>query len=202
MVTLLVAAGYTVGRIAAAQAVAAALDDRPDAMLVDIGACVDGGAQVCRALRAASDVPILALGGYADEADLGLVANSGADVFLCEPIESADVLARLHALIARRADEPSRTRWRVDHDSRTITRNGTALELTPVEFRLLSALIAAAGAPCSRSRLLDCAHAAFRDAGDRAIDEHIRNLRRKIAAIAPGRDVIVSVYGVGYRIGD
>jgi two-component system response regulator BaeR len=91
--------------------------------------------------------------------------------------------------------------WQLDDAARTLVRDGTGLRLTPTEWRLLSALLAAEGRICSRSELLDCAQAgSFRDVCDRTVDIHIRSLRRKITTVNPQGTNIESVYGQGYRI--
>lgn len=92
--------------------------------------------------------------------------------------------------------------WDLDRDQRTATRGEASVRLTPIEWRLLGALLEAQGRICSRSALLDCAHAgSFRDVCDRTIDIHIRSLRRKLAAVNPEGATIESVYGQGYRLG-
>jgi two-component system, OmpR family, response regulator BaeR len=74
------------------------------------------------------------------------------------------------------------------------------LPLTPLEFRMLRLLVSQPGRVFTRAQLLDAAHADLRDVSDRAIDSHIKNLRRKIDAVEPGCECIASVYGVGYRL--
>jgi two-component system, OmpR family, response regulator BaeR len=73
------------------------------------------------------------------------------------------------------------------------------LALTPLEFRLLRLLLSQPGRVFSRVQLLDVAHSDTRDVSDRAIDSHIKNVRRKIQTVDPGCDCLTSVYGVGYR---
>lgn len=91
--------------------------------------------------------------------------------------------------------------WQLDADTRTLEGGATSFRLTPIECRLLCALLAAEGRICSRRELLDQAHAgAFHDVCDRTIDIHIRSLRHKIAAVSPQGDNIDSVYAQGYRL--
>ena len=77
---------------------------------------------------------------------------------------------------------------------------GQALVLTPVEFRLLRQLLQHPGRVFERPQLLDLIHADFRDVSDRVVDSHIKNIRRKLAALVPAQECIASVYGVGYRL--
>lgn len=89
--------------------------------------------------------------------------------------------------------------WSIDEDGYRISWRGRLLPLTPVEFRMLRLLLSRPGRVFSRAQLLDNVHSEMRDVSDRAIDSHIKNLRRKIQAVEPDSDCIVSVYGVGYR---
>ena len=87
----------------------------------------------------------------------------------------------------------------IDEDARRIAIQGRQLDLTPTEFAILAALARRPGQVFSRAQLLDAARADSLDATDRAIDSHIKNLRRKIDAAAPGLEAIRSIYGLGYR---
>jgi DNA-binding response OmpR family regulator len=78
--------------------------------------------------------------------------------------------------------------------------HGNPLGLTPIEFRLLKALADARGRVLSRDKLLDHVHADQRAVTDRAVDSHIKNLRRKLDAVSEGQELIRSIYGVGYRL--
>lgn len=75
-----------------------------------------------------------------------------------------------------------------------------ALPLTPIEWRLLRTLLLQPGRVLARARLLDLIHDDFRDVSDRAVDSHVKNLRRKLQAVVAGADCIATVYGVGYRL--
>ena len=88
----------------------------------------------------------------------------------------------------------------VDDATRRARVRGRALELTPTEFDLLAALARRPGVVFSRAALLDIARGAAADVSDRAVDTHIKNLRAKLARLAPGEEVIHSVYGIGYRL--
>ena len=87
----------------------------------------------------------------------------------------------------------------MDSAARRIRVHGQALDLTPTEFAILSAMASHPGQVFSRARLLDLATGDSLDVTDRAIDSHIKNLRRKLAAAAPGTEAIHSIYGLGYR---
>ena len=105
-------------------------------------------------------------------------------------------------LLIRRAEGSvgvSGTPWQLDDTSLRIAWRGHWLPLTPVEFRILRRLLAHPGRVFSRAQLLDVIHDDLRDVSDRAIDSHIKNLRRKIMAVEPGCDPVSAVYGLGYR---
>jgi two-component system, OmpR family, response regulator BaeR len=159
------------------------------------------GIGVCRGVRQFSDVPILMLTARVDEVDRLLGLDTGADDYVCKPFSPREVMARVRALV-RRAD--GRTLnvtlpWAIDEQGLRISWRSQWLPLTSLEFRMLRLLLGQPGRVFSRAQLLDCAHADLRDVSDRAIDSHIKNLRRKIHAVESGCECIASVYGIGYR---
>ena len=138
-----------------------------------------------------------------DEIDRLLGLELGADDYVCKPFSPREVVARIKALL-RRADgslnvQPATGGFVVDEATRRIRLADRDLPLTPLEYQLLRALLAHPGRVFSREQLLDALHEDFRDVSDRAVDSHIKNLRRKIDAAVPGTDCIKSIYGVGYR---
>ena len=89
--------------------------------------------------------------------------------------------------------------WQIDDTGLRIAWRGQWLPLTPLEFRMLRHMLSQPGRVFSRAQLLESAHADQRDVSDRAIDTHVKNLRRKLQAVRAADDCIASVYGVGYR---
>ncbi len=173
----------------------------PALVILDVMLPGMDGVSVCRAVRAFSDVPILMLTARIDEIDRMLGLDTGADDYVCKPFSPREVMSRVRALV-RRADGRMVTsvpRWVVDEASLRISWRNQWLPLTTLEFRMLRLLMGQPGRVFSRAQLLDCAHADMRDVSDRAIDSHIKNVRRKIQAVEPDCQCIVSVYGVGYR---
>ena len=158
------------------------------------------GISVCRAVRAFSDVPIIMLTARVDEVDRLIGLDTGADDYVCKPFSPREVMARVKAQL-RRADgtvSGRAKRWVIDDDRLCITWLGQRLNLTALEFRMLRQLLGRPGRVFSRAQLLDSTHADERDVSDRAIDSHIKNLRRKIVAVDPAFNAITSVYGLGY----
>jgi two-component system response regulator BaeR len=159
------------------------------------------GIELCRAVRRFSDVPIIMVTAQVEEIDRLLGLDVGADDYVCKPFSPREVVARVRALL-RRADglrPKAQQDWCVDEEGYRISWQGQWLPLTPVEFRMLRLLLTRPGRAFSRAQLLDSVHAELRDVSDRAIDSHVKNLRRKIQAVDPEFENIVSVYGVGYR---
>ncbi len=159
------------------------------------------GLSVCKTVRVSSDVPILMLTARVDELDRLLGLDSGADDYVCKPFAPREVVARVRALLRRSEGllKTSALPWTIDEDSYRISWLGKWLPLTKLEFFMLRLLVSRPGRVFSRAQLMDCVHDRPRDISDRAIDTHIKNIRRKIQTIEPGCDCIASVYGVGYR---
>jgi two-component system response regulator BaeR len=159
------------------------------------------GMAVCRAVRRFSDVPIIMVTARVDEVDRLLGLDIGADDYVCKPFSPREVVARARALL-RRVDgllSNAAQAWQVDEVGHRISWQAQWLPLTPVEFRILRLLLTRPGRVYSRAQLLDSVHQDMRDVSDRAIDSHVKNLRRKIQSVKPDFENIVSVYGVGYR---
>jgi two-component system response regulator BaeR len=156
------------------------------------------GLSLCRALRAFSEVPVIMVTARVEEIDRLLGLEAGADDYLCKPFSPRELIARIKAIL-RRAGSRERRPIEVDEGARRIAIHGKALDLTPSEFALLAALAQRPGQVFSRAQLLDLAFRDNLDVTDRAVDSHVKNLRRKIDAAAPGLEPIHSIYGLGYR---
>lgn len=176
-------------------------ETRPDLVLLDLMLPGLDGLDVCKQLRAESDVPIIMVTARVEEIDRLLGLELGADDYICKPFSPREVVARVKAVLRRSARDQSGTTQglMLDPDRHVAELNGTVLDLTPVEFALLGALHARPGHILSRARLMDEMYVDYRIVSDRAVDTHVKNLRRKLAAAAPGTDLIESVYGLGYR---
>jgi two-component system, OmpR family, response regulator BaeR len=147
-------------------------------------------------------VPIVMLTAKVEEIDRLLGLELGADDYICKPFSPREVVARIKAILrrARSRTDIHSTALKINDDAHRATFNGVALDLTPVEFRLLRTLAAAPGRVFSRDRLLDNLYLDHRVVTDRTVDSHIKNLRRKLEQAAPGHDPIRSIYGVGYKL--
>jgi two-component system response regulator BaeR len=173
----------------------------PAAILLDLMLPGLDGIAVCRAVREFSDVPIIMVTARVDEVDRLLGLDIGADDYVCKPFSPKEVMARVKAQIRRAQGQllAKPEPWSIDDESLRIAWRGQWLTLTPLEFRVLRRLLSRPGRVFARAQLLESVHDDLRDVSDRAIDSHVKNLRRKIQAAEPGCDCIASVYGVGYR---
>ena len=175
--------------------------ESPDAVVLDWMLPGLDGMAVCQAVRSFSDVPIIMLTARVDELDRLLGLDTGADDYVCKPFAPREVVARVRALLRRAEGRVKNTPlpWSLDEASFRISWQGQWLPLTRIEFVMLRLLLSRPGRVYSREQLLSTVHDSQRDISDRAIDTHIKNLRKKIQAVDAGFDGIASVYGVGYR---
>lgn len=197
------AEGHEPEWIADGREVVPALKARPaDLVLLDLMLPGRDGLEVCRDLRRFSDVPIVMLTARVEEADRLLGLDLGADDYICKtPFSPREIMARVRAILrrSRRDAAAAPSPLAIDEATHRASLNGVALDLTPIEFRLLRTLAAAPGRVWTRDALLDKLHDDQRAVTDRAVDSHVKNLRRKLMAAAPEQELIRSIYGVGYK---
>ncbi|MFZ6757506.1 response regulator [Undibacterium sp. Ji50W] len=199
----LLAAGYQVsheanGRLALAQLRLS----QPDLILLDLMLPELDGISICREVRLFSQVPIIMLTARVEEVDRLLGLDTGADDYVCKPFSPREVVARAKVHLRRSMGSQHATgpsRFIIDKQQLRILVDAQPLNLTPVEFRLLSEFISHPERVFSRQQLLDFAHEDQRDINDRTVDTHIKNIRKKIQGKLPGNECLHSVYGVGYR---
>ena len=173
----------------------------PDLIVLDLMLPGLDGLSLCKAVRAFSLVPIIMVTARVEEIDRLLGLDTGADDYLCKPFSPRELVARIRAVLRRSSPLPQDTRLLdIDVEARTARIRTQLLDLTPTEFSLLAAMAKRPGTIFSRAQLLDLASRDNLEVTDRAIDSHIKNLRRKLAAALPESDVIHSVYGLGYRV--
>lgn len=177
----------------------------PDLILLDLRLPGKDGIEVCQALRRFSAVPLIMVTAMVEEVDRLIGLELGADDYVCKPFSPREVVARVKAQLrrvelARHGVAGTRGPFTVDEAAMRVELRGQVLDLTPSEFRLLSAMIGQPGRVFSRAQLLDAAQSEVRDSIDRVVDTHIKNMRRKLETIDPGRAYIRSVYGVGYKL--
>jgi two-component system response regulator BaeR len=174
----------------------------PALILLDLMLPGRDGLSLCRDLRAFSEVPIIMTTARVEEIDRLLGLELGADDYVCKPYSPREVVARVKAVLRRRAPAagPEPGLLRLDPERlRVQAPDGLSIELTAIEFALLQTLHAAPGRIFPRDRLMDRIYPDGRVVDHRTIDSHIKKLRRRLAELLPDRELIHSVYGVGYR---
>lgn len=197
-------AGYHVHWHAKGDVVIEAVKDlKPDLILMDVMIPdVQGrdGVALCREIRAFSDVPIMMVTAKVEEMDRLIGFDNGADDYLCKPFSPKEMVARAKALLRRRVPHTDANSVFVfDPAAQVIRYKEHKLDLTPTELRLFNTLLAQPERVFSRDQLIAQAYHDNLDVFDRAVDSHIKNLRKKIALVLPDVDVVQSVYGMGYR---
>ncbi len=174
----------------------------PDLVLLDLMLPGLDGIEVCKQLRSVSDVPIIMVTARVDEIDRLLGLELGADDYICKPFSPREVVARVKAVLRRTGPDSLGQHDKaldMDEEKFRATLNGKDLLLTPVEFALLKTLSGQVGRVFSRDQLMNEMYADYRVVSDRAVDTHIKNLRKKITDASGSEDMIKSVYGLGYR---
>jgi DNA-binding response OmpR family regulator len=191
-------------------ALSLAKTDRPDAVILDLGLPHLDGLDFTREFRKVSNAPIIMLTARSDESDKLIGLELGADDYMTKPFSPKELIARLRAVF-RRIENAANAgseiirladltldvpRMRVTAEARDIE------ELTPTEFELLATFARQPGRVFTRAQLLDAIHGVAFESYERAIDAHIKNIRRKIELKTGEPKYILTVYGVGYKFAD
>jgi two-component system response regulator BaeR len=182
-------------------------DRGPDLVLLDLMLPGKDGLSVCRELRMESQVPVIITTARVEEIDRLLGLELGADDYVCKPYSPRELVARVKAVLRRSRPaaagaDTQESPIELHPDSLRVSAGGRAVELTAVEFALLATLHQAPGRIFPRQRLMDHIYQDHRIVSDRTIDSHVKKLRRRLAELLPDRELIHSVYGVGYRYED
>lgn len=175
----------------------------PSAVILDRMLPVSDGMTICGELREFSSVPILMLTARVALDDRLAGLAHGADDYVSKPFSAVEVVARVDALI-RRAEgrltkDVAAVPYAIDDIGQRVAWHGMWLELSTSEYRILAAMMKQPGRVFSRDQLLDLLGERALTTSDRAIDSHVKNIRRKIVATDPHATCIISVYGSGYR---
>ena len=174
-----------------------------DAVLLDVMLPDQDGFEVCRRLRAASDVPIVMLTARGDDTDRIVGLELGADDYLPKPFNPRELLARVRAVLRRRQEAPgARTlrfgRLEIDRDRRVVRVGGAERPLTAYQFDLLVALAESAGRVLSREALMQKVRGESLEAFDRSIDVHVSRIRAAVEDEPRHPRRILTVRGAGY----
>jgi len=181
---------------------------QPDLVVLDLGLPDLAGEEVIRIVRHTSDVPVVMLTARASEGDRVAGLKLGADDYVTKPFSPRELVARVEAVLRRaggsraaKATTYAHGRLEVDQDSREVSLDGVAVELTRTEFDLLAALASRPGRAWSRFELVNRVQGYDYDGYERTVDAHVKNLRRKLSE-DPRHPVFVrTVLGIGYKFG-
>jgi DNA-binding response OmpR family regulator len=199
------AAGYDVlTALTGPDGLAAARREKPDLVVLDLMLPEMDGLDVCRALRRESDVPIIMLTARVEETDKLIGLEIGADDYITKPFSPRELVARVRVVLRRASGDPSSDVIRagdvsLDRARFEVNLPEQIISLTPTEFEILATLMSQPGRIFSRAQLLNAAHGVAFESYERAIDSHIRNLRRKLESGDDRLNYIVTVHGVGYK---
>lgn len=179
-------------------------NEKPDLMLLDIMLPGKDGLTILKEIRLFSDMPVIIVTARIDEIDRLIGLDAGADDYICKPFSPREVVARVRSLLRRTKRSFHDVQIKVgdiilDTSRRVLTIAGKQIPITPTEFNILKVMLPHPERVFSRMELLDQAMGYDYEGYDRAIDSHMKNLRKKIEKAVPGRTVIESVYGTGYR---
>jgi len=176
-------------------------EQQPDLVLLDLMLPGRDGLDICKEIRSFSSMPIIMVTARIEEIDRLLGLELGADDYICKPFSPREVVARVKAVLRRTGGGNTlhAEGLNLDESRFRATLDGHDLELTAVEFKLLQFLAANPERIYGRQQLMDRIYSDQRIVSDRTVDSHIKKLRRKIAVASPGRELIHSVYGDGYK---
>lgn len=180
-----------------------AIREKPDLIVLDLMLPGMDGLDLCRELRRSNSVPIIMLTARVEESDKLIGLELGADDYMTKPFSPRELVARVRALLRRASGQTTTEVIRagslsLDRGRYRAELPGASIDLTPTEFEMLATLAAQPGRIFSRGQLLSAAHGVSFESYERAVDSHIRNLRRKLEQIGGG-ELIVTVHGVGYK---
>jgi DNA-binding response OmpR family regulator len=180
----------------------------PDLVVLDLGLPGVDGLEVMRRIRAAGSTPIVVLTARDTELDKLLGLELGADDYITKPFSPRELVARVRAVL-RRAERSSTPSDRLavgdlalDVPRLRVTLAGRAIELTATEFSILATMAREPGRVFTRAQLLDAVHGVAFEAYERAIDAHVKNIRRKLEPDPARPRFVQTVYGEGYRVAE
>lgn len=180
---------------------------KPDLILLDLNLPELDGMEVCRTIRKQSNVPIIMLTARDEEVDKVVGLEIGADDYVTKPFSPRELAARVGAVLRRyreglkKGEQIVSGELRLDQEKHEATYFEKPLSLTAAEFKLLSVLARNPGRVCTRLQLMDSAFGESYEGYERTIDAHIKNIRQKMAKVAPdSANPLATVRGVGYKL--
>lgn len=200
-------AGFAVTAVhSGSEAIPAFRQERPSLVLLDLNLPGQDGLDVCRSLRRLGDVPIIMLTARTEEMDRLIGLELGADDYISKPFSPREVVARVRAVLRRTQGQLTTHQTlqagvlQIDLAAYRAWAAGRLLDLTQTEFELLATLMRHKGHVMSRAQLLEAVQGVAFEELERAIDQHIKNVRRKLKEAVGDVAIITTIYGVGYRL--
>ena len=186
-------------------AIALARTEHPALIVLDLMLPEISGWDVCRTLRAESDVPIIMLTARDDTTDKIVGLELGADDYVSKPFDPKELVSRVRAVLRRYSGQPKRSllnlgELTIDLEKRQVWQGADEIQLTALEFDLFRVMAENPGRVYSRLQLLDKVQDQAYEGYERTIDSHIKNLRKKIEPDSEHPRYIITVYGVGYKV--
>jgi len=175
-------------------------NNQPALIVLDVYLPGKDGFTICKEIRDFSQVPIIMTTAKIEEVDRLIGLEIGADDYVCKPYSVKEVVARVKANLRRFNNHlNSNDKLMLDGDSFCLSYQGIIIDLTTIEFSLFHLLYSNPGRIYSRTQILDLVYQDYRNVSDRTVDSHIRNLRKKISVLPLKSDLIISIYGAGYK---
>ena len=177
----------------------------PDLILLDIMLPDIDGLEICREIRSFSNVPIIMITAKVEDFDRVLGLEIGADDYICKPFLPLEVVARVKSVLRRTHSVQEKDILVVgslvmDDKAHLVRFKGSAIDLTPIEYQLLKIMMLAPNRVFTRADLISNIQGYNKNVYDRTIDNHIKNLRKKINLHVQGQEIVHTVFGIGYRI--
>jgi len=173
----------------------------PDIIVLDVMLPVKDGVTCCKEIREFSDIPIIMLTARKAENDRIIGLQAGVDDYVCKPFSAKELILRIKAILRRSgvSNNVASSGFQLDKNGYILKYNDQQIKLTHIEFALLNLLSQKPGRIYTREQIIEYAYNKDRDISDRAIDSHIKNIRKKIRLINIEQNVIETTYGAGFR---
>lgn len=196
--------GYTTEHFNSGKGVVNFVKQHPvDLILLDLMLPVVNGIDICQQIREFSSIPIIMITAKREEVDRLLGLDIGADDYICKPFSPKEVMARVRAVLRRTAQPQTsavkQSGFEIKQDSYTALLNGEEISFTAIEFKIFALFFNYIDRVFSREDIINRVYTDTLDMSDRSVDNHIKNIRKKINEIEEGLNPITAVYGVGYK---
>jgi len=176
-------------------------EELPDIILLDVMLPVKDGVRCCKEIREFSDIPIIMLTAKKTENDRIIGLQAGVDDYVCKPFSAKELMLRIQAILKRSGivNNQETSGLKLDKNGFLLKFNNKETKLTNLEFSLLNLLMQKPGRIYSREQIIELAYKNERDISDRAIDSHIKNIRKKVRSLNIENNIIETTYGAGFR---